>query len=494
MISRSTRKADSVSAGLTSRRRIAIQAGLLVAGLVATVAMVRPRFVGTLEACRVPGVNETVRCLSVEVPESAVDPSGRKLRIHVVVLPALGPAPHREPLLLLQGGPGVPGTLMAQNFARREVLRDRRDLVFFDQRGTGKSRPLSCAFLGRHNFLGALFPAGHVTACRRALSRQADLSDYTNAASARDLEAVRRALGANVWSLLGFSFGTRLAQTYAREYPDRVRAVVLDGVVPFDALLTADLAASMERSLDSVVTRCERSEECRARYPDTQRSLVRIARHLDSVPANIRVTDSTGRELSGTFGRWDFAYAVRGMLYGPLAAFLPAWVHDASRTRDFSSFARVYWQRSRWVGDSTSLALHLGVYCSEDLPFIDSVEAVRQAHGTLIGASYYAEYRAACANWPMPRASKGMREPWKSDTPTLLFSGERDPVTPPEYADRVARTLTRSRHIVIRGGGHAEQNPCKTQVIASFLADSFLRVPEKTCLDLLDFPPFFIGR
>jgi len=439
------------------------------------------------ESCRVTGVSEAARCLRVDVPES---PAGRKLHLKVVVLPALGPAPHREPLLLIQGGPGVAGSLMAPNFAQRQVLRDRRALVFFDQRGTAGSGALSCAFLGRYNFLGALFPADHVSACRRALSRKADLDAYTNSTSADDLEAIRKALGAETWSLAGYSFGTRLAQTYARRYPSRVRAVVLDGVVPFDADLTADLAPAMEHSLDYVATRCEKSDECRGRFPEVKRSLVRIAEKLESAPVTVQVNDTAGRTLSGSFTRWDFVYAVRGMMYGPMAAFLPLWVQHAERTGDFSAFAQVYWQRSRWVGDSTSLALHLGVYCSEDLPFIDSTEAVRRAQGTLIGPRYYQEYRAGCASWPMPRASVEMRMPWRSDIPVLLLSGERDPVTPPEYGERVARGLTRSRHIVIRGGGHSEQSPCKTQVVASFLADPLQRIPEKTCLDLLDFPPF----
>jgi pimeloyl-ACP methyl ester carboxylesterase len=180
------------------------------------------------------------------------------------------------------------------------------------------------------------------------------------------------------------------------------------------------------------------------------------------------------------------------MLYGPLAASIPAWVHEAERTNDFSAFARVYWQRTRWVGDSTSVPLHLGVYCSEDLPFTDSTTAVRRAAGTLIGPRYYLEYRTGCAEWPMPRAADDMRRPWRSDIPTLLLSGERDPVTPPEYGTRVARNLSHSRHIVIPGGGHAEQNPCKTQVVAAFLNEPTRAVPLTTCLDELSFPAFLI--
>ena len=447
----------------------------------------------TFENCGPAETGEGVRCLYVEVPEVPGDRSSRKLRIKVVVLPALGAAPPREPLLVLQGGPGVAGTLMAPAFARRDpVLREGRDLVFFDQRGTTGSGALSCAFLGRYDFLGALFPADHVTGCRRVLSQRANLDAYTNTTSAEDLEAIRQALGAETWSLLGYSFGTRLAQTYARKYPKRVPAVVLDGVVPFDADLTSDLATSMERSLDHVVTRCEQDKECRSNYPDTRKAIGRLASRLDTAPVTVRVSDDQGHTLAGKFGRWDFAYAVRGMLYGALAASIPAWVHDVERTGDFTEFARMYWQRSRWVGDSSSLALHLGVYCSEDLPFSDSVAAVRRARGTLIGARYYTGYRAGCASWPMPRASNEMRQPWTSDLPVLLFSGERDPVTPHEYGERVARSLTRAQHVVIKGGGHAEPSACKTEVIAAFLRDPHQRISTRTCLDLLDFPAFAI--
>jgi pimeloyl-ACP methyl ester carboxylesterase len=478
-------------------RRNAIRLGVVLASLFATGGVIWSRSAPspvTFEDCGQGEVSEGIRCRYVEVPEVPGDRSSRTLRIKVVVLQALGAAPHREPLLVLQGGPGVAGTLMAPNFARfAPMLRESRDLVFFDQRGTTGSGSLTCAFLGRYDFLGALFPVDHVTACRRELSQHADLSAYTNTTSADDLEAVRISLGAETWSLLAYSFGTRLAQTYARKYPNRVHAVVLDGVVPFDADLTTDLATSMQRSLDYVVARCERDDECRTTYPDTRKALVRLVTRVDSAPVPVRLSDDQGRTLAGKFGHWEFAYALRGMLYGPMAASIPAWTHDAESTGDFTQFARVYWQRSRWVGDSTSLALHLGVYCSEDMPFSDSAGAVSRAQGTLMGARYYTEYRAGCASWPMPRASNDLRQPWKSDIPTLLFSGERDPVTPPEYGERVARSLTNARHIVIPGGGHAESSACKTQLIASFLAAPREK-QDTSCVSELDFPRFVIER
>ena len=475
------------------RLRVAVGIGV-VAVIAVTTAVAWSRGRGpALVDCTADVAAEPVRCVMVAVRESPGKISSRTLHLRVLVLPALGASAKREPLVLLQGGPGASGTQMARNFAQRVELREGRDLVFMDQRGTAGSGALDCEFLGRFNFLGALFPVDHVTACRQALEKRADLATYTNTISADDLDAVRMALGADTWSVMGFSFGTRLAQSYARQYPAHVRAVILDGVVPFDAQLTVDLAQSMERSLDYVLTRCEQDEDCHARHPDVRNALGSVVARLESGPLRVNVTDARGRTLAGEFGRWEFAYAVRGMLYGALAARLPAMLHDAERSGDFSAFANVYWDRTRWVGDATSLALHLGVYCSEDLPFTDSTEAVRRAQGTLIGARYYQEYRAGCASWPMPRAAEGLRRPWTSDIPVLLFSGERDPVTPPEYGERVAQSLGRARHFVFRGGGHAEGSWCKTQVIASFLDNPLGTNAANTCVDLDWFPKFTVS-
>lgn len=441
-------------------------------------------------ACRLNGVPEEARCLTVSVREVPGDPTSRLISVRAVVLAGHGQKPFREPLLVLQGGPGVPGTGMATNFWRRAPLRERRDMIFIDQRGTSGPHILNCASLDRLNFLGALFPADHIGACRARLEKRANLGTYTMSASTEDLEAIREALGVGAWSIYAVSFGTRLAQTYARRYPARTRSVILDGVVPFDAHLAGDLAQSMEESLAWVTGRCDKDADCARQYPDTKRTLFQLAARLDSAPSTVNITDSLGRRLSGRFGRWDLAYAVRGMLYGPLAAAIPAWANDAKQTGDFSAFAMVYWQRTRWVGDSSSVPLHLGVYCAEDLPFHDDADVRRRARGTFIGDDYFDEYRNACKAWPMPRAAAEMREAWRSSIPTLLISGERDPVTPPSYGDRVGKTLGRHRHIVVPGGGHAEQSLCKTGVLARFLNEGLVGVSSRTCLESDQFPPW----
>jgi pimeloyl-ACP methyl ester carboxylesterase len=199
----------------------------------------------------------------MEVPEDPSAPGGRRIQINAVVLPALG-TDRREPLLVLQGGPGFPGTRLARTFSRREVLRRHHDIVLVDQRGTGGSSALSCASLGRHEFLGVLLPSDHLETCRARLAEHADLALYTTGTSAHDLEALRRALEIDAWSVYGISYGSRVAQAYARRYPAQVQRVILDGVVRPPTAATA-----CSRPADRASERAERGRPAAAlwRWP-----------------------------------------------------------------------------------------------------------------------------------------------------------------------------------------------------------------------------------
>jgi pimeloyl-ACP methyl ester carboxylesterase len=443
--------------------------------------------------CRVEGISEPLRCHRVQVRERHGDSASRLLELEVMVLPALGSDPRPDPLLLLQGGPGVAGLPMARRFAGRHELRKDRDLVFVDQRGTGRSGRLSCEAPGRL-FFGTLLPADHLRACRARFAGRADFSQYTSTASAHDLEAIRRALGYATLNVWGFSFGTRVAMAYARTYPASVRTLVLDGVVPFDATLAADLAQSLERAITFVTDRCTRDAACRAAYGDVAQALTALAVRLDSEPAPVRIAgaDSVPRDV--VVGRWELAYAIRGMLYGPAAAAIPAAVHRATSSGDLAEFARIYAGRSAWPGDETGLGAHLGPYCSEDLPFASSAEALERARGTLMGALYYEQYRAGCGVWPMPAVSPQDREPLRSAVPALLLSGQRDPVTPPAYGERAVKHLARGRHLVIPGAGHAEPSPCKASIVATFLDAASAAGLDVGCLSAMRFPAFEIVR
>ena len=179
-----------------------------------------------------------VFCGTVSVPENYADAGGRKIALNVVVFPALVPGSEKAAQFDLEGGPGFAVTDSASFYASDgAAYRQSRDVVLFDMRGTGGSNPLRCSALEAHAKAqpsAPLYPPDLVAECARQLSAVADLRQYTTAAAARDVDAVRQALGYRRIDLNALSYGTTLALRYIADYPQRVRSAVLTGTAPAD--------------------------------------------------------------------------------------------------------------------------------------------------------------------------------------------------------------------------------------------------------------------
>src|SRR5262249_46951072 len=155
------------------------------------------------------------------------------------VIPATGTAT-RDPVVPIPGGPGSGTIEQAAGFANElRELRETRDILLVDLRGTGGSNLLDCEMYGPAlaDYLGAFYPAERGRRCAERWRDRADLSQYDNDASADDLDEVRAALGYERLNLYGASAGTRTALVYMRRHPDRVRSAVLHGVVPTNAAM-----------------------------------------------------------------------------------------------------------------------------------------------------------------------------------------------------------------------------------------------------------------
>jgi len=178
--------------------------------------------------------------------------------------------------------------------------------------------------------------------------------------------------------------------------------------------------------------------------------------------------------------RLDFLYAVRGMLYQPTATgTLPGLLVASARSGSVDLFAQRYWQRARRMQAAIAHGVHLSVFCAEDVPFADDGQVARETAGTALGRLLYDEYAAACRTWPATPVAPEWKSPVTADVPVLLISGRLDPVTPPEFGERVARTLPRSRHIVVADGAHGSAAGCPSAAVVYVLKEGTLdRLPE----------------
>jgi pimeloyl-ACP methyl ester carboxylesterase len=311
-----------------------------------------------------------------------------------------------------------------------------------------------------------------------------------------DLEAVRRALGFGPVDVYGTSYGTRVALEWMRRHPAALRAVVLDGVVPPSATMPASHAPDGEASLRAVVARCAADPVCRGAFPDLEGDLRAVVERLEKGPVRTSLPHPrTGAPVEVTLGRGLSGEAARNLLYSPpRIARLPRTVHRAA-AGDFTEFARLTYQYARSLRSALSMGLLLSVSCTEDFPYLDVPEARRHAEGTLLGSYRIDQQVEACRRWPSGEVGPEFHAPVHSDVPTLLISGELDPVTPPRNAEEVARTLTRARRLTVPGGSHSgDTGGCIEGLMSAFVEAGSAAGLDISCVRAIPFPVWEIGE
>lgn len=441
-----------------------------------------PNRPGQVEPCEIAGLGRA-RCTTVPVRESAG--STRMLELRVVVLAAHTANPLPDPMLPLAGGPGQGAAELAATFGQRFApYRDQRDIVLVDQRGTGQSNGLRCdAPSATAELMGTLFDHARLPACRDDLQRTSDLTRYTTMAAARDYEAVLDHLGYREVNIVGISYGSRLGLEIARQFPQRVRTLTIEAVVPPTLTWPGLGAVDADKALSALIDDCASDAQCRQAFPRFREDVDLAFTRLRLEPAMVAVRDpATGATERVHFAESDLAYATRGILYGNDALSLPLWFRSAA-AGDFNTLAQAYVNRARTLGAQISLGVHFGIYCAEDLPFVDRPAAEAAAQGTHLGTFLLDQYRRACEVWPRAHVDGSFRAPVQTSTPTLVMAGRRDPVTPPRTAEEAVRTLPRSKLVVWPHGAHGTDGLVSPQCRASLMRD-FLRTADPDALSL----------
>ncbi len=446
----------------------------------------------------VPGVVAPVRVGTCEVFENRETRQGRKIELRVVVLQAETPSSPAasDALFILVGGPGQAASAGADFYARVFAgVRQTRDIVLLDQRGTGGSNGLGGDLYGETlaGVFSALFPPAAVATHRAEWERRADLRCYTTALAVADLDDVRAALGYEWINLFGTSYGTRVAQEYLRRHPARVRTVILKGVVPMDMPFPRDFGPDSQRSLDRVLARCATDERVGAVFYGIRADFDAVRARLQAGPVQVALTDpKTGQKETVSLSRGTFAVTLRTLLQSiSTAAEIPLLIHQAARG-DFEPFAQKVLAVRRAASRLVFAGMLFSVGSAEDLPRIDPESMRRTAEETLLGDYYYQQLLAVCADWPRGATPEDFAEPVVSEVPALLISGFYDPATPPEGAEAVARHLPNSRHLLIANGSHSYSglSPMMDQVMADFIRRGSVEGLDVSGLERVAFPAF----
>lgn len=450
-----------------------------------------------------------LECGYVAVPENYADPAGELIYLAVTIVRSPGGARYADPVVYLAGGPGGSATDDVESWLEQSFLDDR-DLILFDQRGTGWSEPsLNCIELeyGDDDEVEAAL------ACyERLLDEGIDLAQYNSAASAADLDLLRQALGYTEWNLLGVSYGTRLALTAMRDHPQGIRSVILDSVYPPEVDAYEEEPINGVRAFEMVFAGCVADTACQRAFPNLDQMLYDLLDDLQANPVEFTYVDPwldeeediylDGVELAGAIFQslYDTAtipwipYAIDQLAQGN---YEEAWILLLGG-EEGPDYGRRMWLRQDDDEDLTDSEGHFySVECYEEIPFNSTSEAaaLADAHPSPLIPYLMPDTNSVfniCEVWDVGRAPDIETRPVQSDIPALVLAGDYDPITPPAWAQSAARYLSRSFYFEFPGVGHGVlDTDCGQTLIADFLNNPRVK-PSPACLNRLGPPKFQI--
>jgi pimeloyl-ACP methyl ester carboxylesterase len=303
------------------------------------------------------------------------------------------------------------------------------------------------------------------------------------------VEDLRQALGYEQVNLWGGSYGTRLALEVMRRHPTALRGVVLDAVYPPDANLYLEAPANFQRALDRLFEACSANDVCNNTYPDLQEVFFTTVSNLNAEPILRQVDDPFTGEPYQTYvdGNTVLALTFQLLYDSTLRYLLPAQIYAASQG-DYTAFdlARLSLLR---LARYSSRGMMFSVQCNEELTFssLEDFKAELTQYPELV--EMYADsilgdiiYRA-CDFWGAGQAAPEANQPVFSEVPTLLMSGEFDPITPPSWGKHAAQTLDNAYAYEYPGIGHGASvaHDCPRSMMIAFLDDPN-QPPDDRCI------------
>ena len=432
------------------------------------------------------------------VPEDRTQPDSKMIRLHAVVIRSRSEDPKPDPVVFLAGGPGA-SALAAVSHVRdilSAILRDR-DLVVADQRGVGFSEPaLDCPEYGEavRETYGAdvsseeaqerMFDA--MRACRdRLMAEGVNLAAYTSATSAADVHDLMQALGYERYNLYGGSYGTRLALTIMRDYPDEVRSAVLDSVEPLQVDALEMRAVVVQQAFERVFEQCASSETCNQKHLDLAGTFFSLVERLEEEPLPVDVRGTIYHVGGGEF----IEMILMRMLEPSGISGLPNLIDQAADGQTSWLAPQVemvlsLYPRILWEGMANS------VMCAEEVPFNspeDAEEINSGVHPAIVRgveADNLPWLAEVCEMWGAAEADPVEDEPVQVDVPALILTGEFDPFVPLDFANAAAEYLPKAQSFVIPGHSHdvLSSSTCAREIMKQFL-DAPEETPDTSCLE-----------
>ncbi|RNC83072.1 MAG: alpha/beta fold hydrolase [Balneola sp.] len=441
----------------------------------------------------------------LEVLENRNSPNSRTIQIPVYVFKSRSPNPKQDPIVYTVGGPGSTTMPSAQYMNYYKYLDDR-DFILVEQRGTLYAKPhLDCPEWSNATHKAILTNLDTETskslfeeaaqACKSRLEKSGiDLDSYNTLESAADIHELVDVLGIEEYNLLTISYSTKIAQVLLRDYPEKIRSVVMDSPLPLEANYDEESVINLLTVLYKLLSDCEDQEPCNNAFPDIKNHFRNYLISKTESPVEITITDpATGNprtfRLSGKDLIAVFTLASSGAIRN-----VPFEINKLING-DLSSVEKQLSYLFEEPATGAGIGMRLSVWCSEESPFVDPliVEKEKSIHPEVKGLSPAVFESSICNIWDVSGMPIEENEAIESATPVLLISGEYDNETPTKWAEQMSENLSNSFHFVFKGWKHTPTtnwaNRCAMNVANDFFNNPNVR-PNPDCLKEIESPIF----
>src|SRR6185369_8793478 len=378
---------------------------------------------------------------TLRVPENRSNPESNLIELAFVRFKSTAKNPG-PPIVYLAGGPGGSGIFTAKGsrFPLFMALREIADVIAFDQRGTGYSKPnLGCyeqlalpldVAPTREAAIKQLRENSRGCASYWRDIQRVDLTGYNTNESADDLEDLRKALSVNQISLWSISYGTHLAFATMRRHPQSIHRAILAGTEGPDH--TYKLPGNIQKHLEDLAAVIKADPVVGKEIPDFLGLMKSVFDHLDAKPETVEITDQrTKLKVKVIVNKFVMQYIVANNIGTTVTARFPALFYRASKG-DFTNPAQVWLNQSRSeIGSAMSYMMD----CASGQTAARRELIAREAKGTLLEDIFNFPFPDVCTEWNAPDLGDEFRAPLKSDVPVLFISGTLDARTPISNAE-----------------------------------------------------------
>ncbi|MDC6387969.1 alpha/beta fold hydrolase [Maribacter sp. PR1] len=441
----------------------------------------------------------------LEVLENRNNPNGNRIKLPIYIFKSRSKNPKPDPILYTVGGPGYT-SMRASKYMEYYKYLDDRDFILFEQRGTQYAKPsLDCPEWAHAvyesnlpNFdttkTDSLFQKAAKICNERLRKNGIDLNSYTTNQIAADINDLVNVLGIEEYNLLTMSYSTKIGQVLVRDYPDKIRSVVMDSPLPLEVNYDEESVNNLLGALDKLLSDCQADSDCNNAFPDIKSRFLKYLEEKTINPLEVKVENPKSGEpetfyLKGKDLTTVFTSASTGSVPN-----IPFEINKLLNN-DLTSVKERLQYLFQEPGGGIGKGMRLSVWCAEENPFNsqEKIALETNKYPAVKGLSPTVFGNEICNIWNVQKVSEIENESIKSDIPTLLISGEYDNETPVKWARLMTNNLTNSHHLIFKGWKHGPttywSNPCAMQAANEFFNNPTFK-PNPECFGQIESPIF----